>query len=224
MNKDDEMIMVVPRSALDAVGHFEGLEFDVQRYWHLLERPEFRRRGDMEKDPSFKQIIPYQIVVRDDKALLYQRTPKSGEGRLQGRYALGFGGHLNEDDMTLAKENEGDKTWSEAYVAGVTRELDEEIRIASPTIQYRVAALLNDEADEVGRVHLGIVHVIEINPMGGVTYGTEGSDHSIALKGFHNPRELRQDRVYDNMEGWARICAQNLDTLFHSNLAHPFSL
>ena len=46
-------------------------------------------------------------------------------------------------------------------LAWVEREVNEEIKIGSP-FQDRIVALLNDDATEVGRVHLGIVHVFDL--------------------------------------------------------------
>jgi predicted NUDIX family phosphoesterase len=47
-----------------------------------------------------------------------------------------------------------------AYHRALQREISEELRIHSPYNQ-RPVALLNDDSTEVGRVHLGVVHVFE---------------------------------------------------------------
>ena len=59
-------------------------------------------------------------------------------------------------------ENESLFAWDEhAYRAGVEREVNEEVQIETP-FENRIVALLNDDTTEVGRVHLGVVHVFRL--------------------------------------------------------------
>ncbi len=69
--------------------------------------------------------------------------------------SIGIGGHMNETDESLFAMDE------QAYRAGVEREVNEEIKIDTP-FEDRIVALLNDDTTEVGRVHLGIVHVFKL--------------------------------------------------------------
>src|SRR4029078_8754211 len=62
---------------------------------------------------------------------------------------------MNDTDESLFAWDE------EAYRAGVQREVNEEIRIET-TFDDRIVALLNDDTTEVGRVHLGVVHVFKL--------------------------------------------------------------
>src|SRR6187455_771031 len=154
----DEMILVVRRELLDRLGAFQGLSFEVERYLPaLLDRSNnfFTARGPAEADPSLKQIIPYVLLVHGDRVLHYVRGKKAGEQRHVAKGSIGIGGHMNDEDESLF-------AWDEqAYRAGVEREVNEEIRIESP-FEDRIVALLNDDTTEVGRVHLGILHVFKL--------------------------------------------------------------
>jgi len=63
MSKDDEQILVVKSDILFEKGVWQGLKTEnLDYYLELIKNNcEFRRRGDMETDNSFQQIIPYMI-------------------------------------------------------------------------------------------------------------------------------------------------------------------
>jgi len=69
-----------------------------------------------------------------------------------------------------------------------------------------VRALLNDDSTEVGRVHLGVVHIFELENSE-VTPG----ESEITELGFLTRDELRAR--YDALENWSRICLDGLDGL-----------
>lgn len=199
---NDEMILAVPRELFDALGAFQGLEFDVERYFPALlarENNLFLPRSSAEADPRFKQIIPYVLLVWEGKVLHYVRGKKTGEQRLASKGSIGIGGHLNDGDESLFSVDET------SYRAGVKREVSEELILRSG---YRdeIRALLNDDETEVGRVHLGIVHVFRLEG-GDVTKREAG----ITQMTFLSPEELRARR--DDLESWSQICVDRLDEL-----------
>ena len=68
--KDEEQILVVPTDLLHSIGYFQGFCAEPSRYARLFEpvNLRFARRGDMESNPDFKQLIPYMLFthrVRD---------------------------------------------------------------------------------------------------------------------------------------------------------------
>jgi predicted NUDIX family phosphoesterase len=148
----EEMVLVVRRSLLESLGMFQGLQFDIDRYLiPMLSRENnfFAARSSAETDPSLKQIIPYAILTSGGKVLRYKRGKKSGEQRLVAKGSIGIGGHMNDRDEGLFALDK------EAYFAGVQREIDEEL-IVEPPLENRIAALINDDSNEVGQVHLGV--------------------------------------------------------------------
>src|SRR5689334_273394 len=65
----EERVLVVPTKRFHALGHFQGFTADMSRYLPaLLEGDDlsYRPRGEMEQDPSFKQLIPYMLFRYTD--------------------------------------------------------------------------------------------------------------------------------------------------------------
>ena len=198
----EEMILVVRRETLEKLGMWQGLNFDVQRYLPVLlarEHNHFMPRSAAETDPSFKQIIPYVLITHGGKVLHYVRGKKSGEQRLVSKGSIGIGGHMNDQDEGLFAMDEA------AYLEGVRREVCEEVKIGSP-FRNRVVALLNDDSNEVGQVHMGVVHVFELDEP-----KVEKNEAMITNLAFLSPEELRERR--DLLETWSQICLDGLDTL-----------
>src|SRR6478736_1086077 len=143
-----ELVYVVPRRAVPDEAAWHGIRTDgLGDFISALERDgRYEPRVEMERDPSFKQVIPY-LVLRDGRRwFLMRRTDAGGDPRLHGRYSIGVGGHLNPGDGGL--------------LGGLRREWDEEL-VADFVPVFRLVALLNDDTTEVGAVHLGAVYVAD---------------------------------------------------------------
>ena len=198
----EENILVVRRRLLDELGTFHGLTFEPHKYLPaLLSRGNnfFLRRAQAEGDPTYKQIIPYVLLACRDKVLYYVRGKKAGEQRLVAKGSIGIGGHMNESDESLFAMDES------AYRTGVAREVKEEVQIDTP-FEDRIVALLNDDTTEVGRVHLGVVHVFKL-----VEPKVEKREAMITNLAFLNQDELRARR--ETLETWSQICLDSLDHL-----------
>ena len=198
----DENVLVVRRSLLDEFGSFQGLNFEPEKYLSaLLSRVNnfFLPRAQAENDPSHKQIIPYALLVHGDTVLHYVRGKKAGEQRLVAKGSIGIGGHMNDSDESLF-------AWDEnAYRAGVEREVNEEVTLDT-TYDDRIVALLNDDTTEVGRVHLGIVHVFQL-----AAPKVQKREAMITNLAFLSRDELLARR--DNLETWSQLCVDSLDRL-----------
>jgi predicted NUDIX family phosphoesterase len=196
----DEQILVVERNVFENAGAFNGLALDVQKYLDKLfvsGVPRFMPRPKAEKDPSFKQLIPYVIMTCDGKFLSYVRGKKAGETRLVAKRSIGIGGHINPtDDMPLFGN------FFDTYLAAVQREVAEEVSVETK-YKDRVVALLNDDSNEVGQVHLGIVHLWMLDEP-----KVERREQMITQMGFMAIPELQEIR--DTMETWSQICLDGL--------------
>ncbi|MFN2540919.1 MAG: hypothetical protein ABR514_01955 [Chthoniobacterales bacterium] len=202
MSQLDENILVVRRNLFDELGSFQGLNFEPQEYLAtLLSRGNnfFLRRSQAENDPGYKQVIPYVLLAFGDKVLYYVRGKKAGEQRLVAKGSIGIGGHMNEADETLFALDES------AYRAGVEREVNEEVKI-NTNFHDRIVALLNDDTTEVGRVHLGIVHVFRL-----VEPKVEKREAMITNLAFLTKNKLLARR--ESLESWSQICLDSLDRL-----------
>ncbi|WPX40477.1 hypothetical protein QET93_013175 [Akkermansia sp. N21116] len=191
-----EQVLVIPRSAFEEAGYFQGTSPEASHLLDACMKPgvaRFMDREAAEQDSSFKQIIPYGIFVRDGKILHYTRGGSGGEARLHDKGSLGIGGHINpidnqEDTITLA-----------TYMAGVDREVREEISIKGSYTQHVIGAI-NDDTNDVGAVHLGIVHLFELES-GDVT----SNESALANLSFKSPEELESSELFDRLETWAQL-------------------
>jgi len=202
MSYPGENVLVVRRNLFEQLGSFQGLNFEPEKYLNvLLSRGNnfFLPRAQAENDSAYKQIIPYVLLAFQDRVLHYVRGKKAGEQRLVAKGSIGIGGHMNESDESLF-------AWDEqAYRAGVEREVNEEIKIDTQ-FQDRIVALLNDDTTEVGRVHLGIVHVFRL-----AQQKVEKREAMITNLAFLTKAELLNRR--ESLETWSQICVDSLERL-----------
>jgi predicted NUDIX family phosphoesterase len=153
-----ERVLIVPAAEFDRLGRFQGFSPEADRYLNTLLVPEFasfRARSEVEDDPSFKQIIPYVIFRAQGQVFTYVRGKSGGETRLRKLRSMGVGGHVAEADA------DGRGT-VEAYELALRRELDEEVEVRSPGLMTRLG-LINDDSNPVGLVHLGVVHLFDLD-------------------------------------------------------------
>ena len=204
MNPPEENVLVIKRELFDELGGFQGLNFEPRKYLDaILSRGNnfFLPRAQAEKDPSYKQIIPYVLLTHGDDVLHYIRGKKAGEQRLVAKGSIGIGGHMNQEDELLFNYalDEG------AYREGVEREIAEEIKIETK-FEDRIVALLNDDSNEVGQVHLGVVHIFRL-----AAPKVEKREAMITSLAFLPKAELLARR--ETLETWSQICLDSLDRL-----------
>jgi len=198
MAKVDEQVLVVPRTLFEKLGAFQGLQKEPERYLEAFLKREnnfFMPRSRAEDDPTHKQIIPYVIFTHAGKILHYVRGSKSGEKRLVAKGSIGIGGHISaEDDNLFTAASSFNET---AYKDAVHREIREELTFEGG-FEDRVAGLINDDTTEVGKVHLGVVHIVNLE-----TSDVQPGEKAIAELGFLSIDELRARR--DALETWSQI-------------------
>ncbi len=187
---DAERVLVVPRDAvMDGGWHgvrTTGIDHVVRA---VADYGTFEPREAMERDPSFKQVIPYLVLRDGARYFLMRRTRAGGDVRLHDRYSIGVGGHLNPGDGDLD--------------GGLLREWREEIE-ADFAPAFRLLGVLNDDTTEVGSVHLGVVYVADAE---GRAVAIRETDK---LSGrFVQPLEVAA--VADDLETWSRIVFEALE-------------
>jgi predicted NUDIX family phosphoesterase len=200
-----ECVLVVPTALFCRLGYFQGFSADVERYVPELfsaEHTSYRPRHEVETDPSFKQLIPYVIFrYRDEQGrtwlFQYTRGKGQGENRLHSKRSIGVGGHISAEDVD---PNAGHA--AAAYREGMRRELAEEVRADTPSTE-RCVGLINDDQTEVGRVHLGVVHLVdverpEVHPL----------EADIVDAGFRPLDEIVHEA--ERLESWSQICLEAL--------------
>jgi len=202
-----EQVLVVPTDLFHKLGHFQGFTADVERYLdHLLdsEQVSYRPRDEMERDPCYKQLIPYVVFEHRDAdgrryVFAYTRGKGQGEGRLHSKRSVGVGGHISSLDGESSGRASGA---ANPYDEGLRRELDEEVRIDSP-YEMRCVGLINDDLTEVGQVHLGVVHLCQVRQP--KVFPREAE---ILEAGFRPVDQLLAD--LEGFETWSAICLRAL--------------
>ena len=198
-----ERVLVVPTELFRRLGYFQGFTSDVGRYLGELFRAEhtsYRPRADVEVDPGFKQLIPYVIFRYTDQAgrptvFQYTRGTGQGEGRLHSKRSVGIGGHISAVDAGTDGE-------ADPYQQGMRRELEEEVAIDTP-YTARCVGLINDDQTEVGSVHLGVVHLFDVERP-----AVRPNESEIIDSGFRPVDEILADM--SGFETWSQICLQAL--------------
>jgi len=210
-NKDDKMIMVVRRGLLLPDGAFEGFRpaSEINYESRILGNFEYQRRGNMEADPSFKQPIPYTMLVNPEKktVYVYRRADGHDEEKLAKKMSWGIGGHIEKRD-----ENEEDNEDNPIHAAA-TRELSEETSIRGRIYEMRPLGYVNTETekdDGVHRVHFGILYVAETDAVIAIPTNpkkTGRMEEIASLDEIMSNPDL-------NVEEWSRIALQPLKEYF----------
>ncbi len=196
-----EQVLVVPRALFDELGAFQGIRTEAldEAIGRLLDPNShfFMDRAAAEEDPSHKQIIPYCVFRCGDRILHYTRGKAGGESRLHAKISVGVGGHVNPVDM------DGGKTGPAAYHAAVTREIEEELDLPEEH-EHRIIALLNDDSNPVGQVHLGLVHLVELK-----SDAVASAEDALLDLGF-SPLEELNGPLFERLETWSQFCIRHL--------------
>ena len=152
-HKFNEQILVVKRSHLFTEESWNGLkQVNFDTYLSIIQdQCEFHSRGLMEDDPTYKQIIPYLVFTHKGRYFLMERHAKASEQRLKSKLSLGIGGHIRKEDMN------GKNIFDWAR-----REFHEEVNYQGD-LSIKPLGILNDDSNEVGKVHIGFVFLLEGN-------------------------------------------------------------
>jgi predicted NUDIX family phosphoesterase len=186
-----ELVYVVPRAAVVPGDGWHGIRTTAlsDSVEAIARAGRYEPRPAMERDPAFKQIIPYLVVRDGPRYFLMRRTKAGADERLHERWSIGVGGHLNPGDGGLDR--------------GLQREWQEELR-ADFVPEFHLVGLLNDDTTDVGRVHLGAVYAADV---GGRPVEIRETDKLTGA--FVDPAEVAA--VADRLETWSRLAFEFLE-------------
>ncbi len=168
---------------------FQGFSKNNHFFDIIINEGEFLDRTMLEKNPEFKQPIPYIVFIKEKKAFCYKRSGKGGEKRLYDKYSIGFGGHVEVFDK--------DKNNKETIMNALKRETEEEILKIPKIFHPELLGFINDDSTPVGRVHIGLLYVVELEE------DIEPHPDEAGNGMFMNFQEL--DMIRDKMETWSAI-------------------
>ena len=201
---NEEHVLVIPAERMQSLGGFSGFRPFCPQAFEALLNPDFMQfqpRRTVEEDPNFKQLIPYALLQTevDDCPFLFQyiRGAGQGEKRLHAKRSVGIGGHISREDAV------GD----DLYRSGMLRELNEEL-ILECDYEEKLVGFIFDDTSPVGRVHLGVVHLLNVPPTAHADGLVRAREADLVDSGFEAVAGLKQD--LDSLETWSRLCLENL--------------
>jgi len=190
-HKSAEQVLVIPARVFREAGIFQGFSDRVDYYLPRLLAPEhltYRSRDAAETDPTYKQIVPYVVLRWRDQVFHYTRGKRATETRLQSLRSIGVGGHISAEDNNL---------FETPYRQAMHREVAEEVFLES-AYQESCIGLINDDSTPVGQVHLGVVHLFELEEP-----RVERREQALTRSGFAPISQLIEER--DEFETWSQI-------------------
>ena len=196
LDKSAERVLVIPTGVLREVGIFHSFTDRVDYYLPRLlhaDHMRFLARAEAEHDPEFKQIVPYVVMKWGDQVFHYTRGKRATETRLHALRSIGIGGHISADDSNL---------FDTPYREAMFREVAEEVTLQSP-FEEKCIGLINDDSTPVGQVHLGIVHVFELEQP-----NVQRREQALTRSGFAAVTELYSQ--IDQFETWSQFVLQVL--------------
>lgn len=168
-------------------------------------------RGILEEDTRFRQIIPYiAFKNKNGEFLTYVRTKSSGESGLHSKTSVGFGGHMDAEDIIYDDNNVVDVL--ESIKQGVTRETLEELgddvyeMIKENIENLEIQNLIIDDKTKVEQVHMAVMIVVEVEE----SFDVESEDPSIDMKGFLSLPQIKSlHEAGAHVEPWSEIVINN---------------
>ena len=152
----------------------------------------FRKRSELEQDPSFKQVIPYAIISNNESFCLFKRTSGQTKKRLHNKFSLGVGGHMNPGNSKESNE--------QYLINELKRELFEEVKLLNGCLieDIEFIGFINDDTISVGRVHIGLLYNIHVSNKNVVINETD----RMTADWIDKP-DLAE--FYEGMETWTKI-------------------
>jgi len=191
-------ILVIKRDTLFRDNYFQGFKplSETDYLSTILTNHEYQERNDsLESNPDFQQPIPYVWIVNPQtrQVFAFKRAANKNytETRLRNKWSCGVGGHIDKDT-----EHQSQNPIQDAMM----RELKEEVQIAFyPT--PKIIGFINDDDNDVGKVHFGIVALAE------TTHPVEKGDEEMSHGQFYSIQEL--ENIFSNpendVENWTKI-------------------
>lgn len=166
-------------------------------------------------DLYYRQVLPYTAFVLGDlmgldtRVAVYRRGGNVGEARLSGNVSIGYGGHIDLDDVV--SENSV-LNFLETIKQSTARELSEEVKVSvdsEPIIMFQPEFMgwMIDNSNDVGYLHAAYLQVVTL-PEAAVVAPLEDELHPLES---YTLRELLNSNL--PLEVWTRSFALYLAEL-----------
>lgn len=182
----------------------------------------FVDRWMAEQDATILQLIPYIVLMKNDKKIFSYQRKGGGEKRLDGLCSIGIGGHINPQDRRRPRGPSGQSKSSSDIIGwdtvkqGAIRETVEELEIDGTFVRENLkmvgtlyAPISADGASgkpgpTAGQVHLGIVFVL---PLADTIVKVREAENLINSRFIARPIDLLK------YERWSQLLWQNIDII-----------
>jgi predicted NUDIX family phosphoesterase len=202
----EEHILCFKREILRARLNLAKTFYDASLWHQILAHLESRPRSLAEHDYDYKQLVVYILINHENVFLSYQRTPKTDEARLKAKYSIGIGGHVNiQDTNQLSLFGADDERWNDFLLEAVWREVNEEVQIQATILRApKLICFINDDSDDVGQVHFGVVWLVRLAEPEVTTRGERGIG-KLSFRGLTSLISMR-----DRLESWSQLLVDHL--------------
>ena len=190
-----ELVFGIDEKYLVGLEIGKDLSFEGEGYlFHALRTGYFRERNSAENDPTFKQIIPYAVILNKEEDSFFSYTRSGSEGRLHNLISVGIGGHINPIDfqsglMTTLLNNLQREIGEEVNLSGCSVE---DLRLVGPEV------VIYDSSSQVNKVHLGLLYYCFLPEGVTLRMSSEGKEGK-----FRTHEELKNS--YNSLETWSKI-------------------
>ena len=191
------MILTIPRhqaGALLGTGCWSVSELN------FLQPPLWQPRAEVEHDERFLQPIVYLVLLNPTgQVWCYQR--RGGDGRLDGNWSCGVGGHVDAVDAPSNLSFDPAATLQNALL----REAHEELGVSAADLSaLQLRGLIFESLSAIGRVHVGVLYTARWLH---ATPPEPRADEKLVGQGFKDLATLADDTRF---ELWSRLAGQFL--------------
>ena len=194
-DKSAERVLVVPTAVFHGLGLFQGFRAAAADLLPQLLDP---RHVSYRPAPTWRTIPPSSrssptwccAFVTSSSTTPAASAARKRDCRLR---SIGVGGHISADDSGL---------FESPYREAMFREVAEEIHLDSP-YQEHCLGLINDDATPVGQVHLGVVHLFELQEP-----KVRRKEQVLTRAGFAPLADLQAQR--EEFETWSQFLLDHL--------------
>lgn len=197
--KNNEFVLCISKFYFDSLKEVKAQKLDVKDIFDLMDATGvFRTRKEVEYDYKYLQIIPYVVVMNNNKVYATHRL--GGDERLQGKVGY-LGGHVNNADL------KGKVDFKETIKNCIKREMQEETTI-NKDFKYNILTYFYDDTNDVSKVHLCLLVVVNLDDKQAKKLSIKEKD-KLAGK-WYTLEELESLHDKELLENWCKLATDLL--------------
>ena len=170
-------------------------EAESKKYLNDIElclQSDFQDRETVEGNKFFLQLVAYTIILNPDKKKIFVAKRINGDSRLNNKYCIGFGGHVDMKDFYFPDKN---SIPNPIYQTAI-RELREELNIKNKSLELEHIGYVRDLSSDTSE-HLGSVYFL-------ITGSSSIKEKHSFMDGKWVSYEDFKNNYYSKLEGWSK--------------------